>query len=837
MTLFRNDRNRFGGGVACYVKTNLNPIQLNQLDNSYQEQGFETLTIQITCKNENLILITVYKPPQTSVDAFLVLQDLIIDAAVYGKVILLGDLNADLLQPTVNPGKTLLEVLQNCSLYLPINISATRITLQTASCLDIIAVNDLLHSEKYETVPNAASDHMPIMTQLKIATVSSILKPVYKRSFRNIDWRLFNEKIADISLPNTDTGIESLCELWYLKFNEVLDEMAPRKHFPLKRKRCPFVTPDIKELMIIRDNILRKNKGLRLSVADEENLKCLKRQVTSQIRRVAKNEASKAFNSNNPKEAWNYIKQFTFSSKGSDQLHIEPEILNEHFASVVNSAADPESNFFSPINTCSNINGLSFAPTTVEEVKEAITNLKNRNSPGNDELTSFLLKQLCNSIAFNITLLFNYCLKTSTFPQCWKSSNIVCLWKNKGSRSDPSNYRPISLLPIIGRVFEKILSNQLNNFCDNHKVIPDQQFGFRRNSSCESALIKITNDWMAHVDEGKMVGAILIDLSKAFDNVSHHKLLLTLQEINLSNESLQLMFSFLSNRRQRVKVEDKLTDWKKITRGVPQGSCLSPLLFNIYMRNLPLVTNLDTYQYADDITEAAVDTNIEPILDKLNEGFLRTESFCQELELSINRDKTQFIIFKQPSKKIDDNTVMCATNTYVPISKMVKLLGFTLDRHFTFSCHIDATVSKARGILFSLKTATKWLPKQLLTMAYTSLVRSHMEYCNAVFAGAAATHLEKLNITQRIAARVISGAKRDAHAAPLLEALNLKSLEDRRNSKLIKLSSAILNGKCHPALQALLELEEDNNILKDPACRTRIGQRRFAVQAAKAYNI
>ena len=261
----------------------------------------------------------------------------------------------------------------------------------------------------------------------------------------------------------------------------------------------------------------------------------------------------------------------------------------------------------------------------------------------------------------NLTYLFNLSLHTGVFPTVWKKSNITPVWKGKGSKSIADSYRPISVLPIIGRVFEKILAKQLYSFSDAMHVIPNNQFGFRRQSGCEQALLKATDTWLSEIDKGNMVGALLIDLSKAFDTISHQQLLRELVEINVDNRTIALFHSYLTNRFQRVSQGQIKTDWCPIDRGVPQGSCLSPLLFNIYVRELPCddLADQNTLQYADDATHSVVGKSVVEIGDKLVDRFEKTKEFCINHSLTLNTSKTNFIVFKQPSKRISDDFQLC----------------------------------------------------------------------------------------------------------------------------------------------------------------------------------
>lgn len=204
--------------------------------------------------------------------------------------------------------------------------------------------------------------------------------------------------------------------------------------------------------------------------------------------------------------------------------------------------------------------------------------------------------------------------------------------------------------------------------------------------------------------------------------------------------------------------------------------------------------------------------------------------------MTLNTKKTNFIILKQPSKRIPADFELCLDDVKLTPLKEVKLLGVHLDRHLTFAYHIEQTVCKARGLLGVLRRACKWLPRGLTLLAYQALIRSHLEYASALFVGIASTHNEKMERLQRVAARIICGADRDAHAEPLLTQLGLRSLADRRKERAIGIIEAILTGECHPALLDLVNPspEADKLVVKNP--RTAIGSRRFSVAGASAFN-
>ena len=205
-------------------------------------------------------------------------------------------------------------------------------------------------------------------------------------------------------------------------------------------------------------------------------------------------------------------------------------------------------------------------------------------------------------------------------------------------------------MPIVGRILEKIVCQQLQSYCDLNSVIPTQQFGFRKNSSCELALLAAQDKWFEDINKGSYVGALLIDLSKAFDSIEHSQLLVELDKIGCNDKSLQWFTSFLTNRMQRVKVGDTVSTWRPVSKGVPQGSPLSPLLFNITVRHLPETSGSDCFQFADDLTNSVAERNPEILRSKLEKVYHNVKDFCHSANLQINLKKTQLIVFKSSSR-------------------------------------------------------------------------------------------------------------------------------------------------------------------------------------------
>ena len=272
-----------------------------------------------------------------------------------------------------------------------------------------------------------------------------------------------------------------------------------------------------------------------------------------------------------------------------------------------------------------------------------------------------------------------------------------------------------------------------------------------------------------------------------------------------------------------------MTPWKSATRGVPQGSCLSPLLFNILIRGLPTSSAANTWQFADDITQSVHSNNVKTIVDELANTYLATKNFCLSKNLEINPAKTQFIIFKNPAKKIPDEINLEIDTHSIKLQSQVKLLGMTLDRHLTFKAHITDVINTCNGYLGVLRRISNQLPRKLNLLFYTAIIRSHLEYASTLLTPAASSNLEKLDIIQRKAARIICNVPADSHAEPLLAELGLKSLHDRRLQRTMKIVTNSLLGNCHPELiNKFLEDEAEVLKLKVPSTKTVMGRKRIS---------
>lgn len=836
----RVDRNRNGGGVLTYISLTLSPTEVTFLQDKYNKLGIEVTVSRISTRSVKLITILgVYRPPSARKDWFTTFNALLQEVAPWGPTIILGDLNADLLVPFSFPGNCLMESLALVNVCVA-DVFPTRITDHSATCLDIIAIDQSIPCVNYSLVDCAASDHFPVVAEINLVGNYSI-KPVVKRNFKNVDEAALHHDLGKIALhPSGQEDVNSLLGNWYSQYNNILDKHAPFKSYPFKKNFLPWISQGTKTTMHLRDDIARKMRATRRAGDDSsiiyEELKTLRKRVKGQLKSDLKLFGADTMKSNDHNKIWGLIRSTSFTVAKGQASRIDPHLMNDHFASVVFDHADGD---LQPVSQPDTPDAFQIEAVSVEEVCSLLQSTKSSSAAGHDGISGWILKTYANSLSPSISVLINASINQTVFPDEWKKSNVVPIWKSKGSKADPSSYRPISIIPVMGKILEKVVANQLSKFCNERSVIPLEQYGFREKSSVEVALLSATNQWVEEIDEGKMVGVLMIDLAKAFDTVSHQQLLLELSAIHCCTNALLWFQSFLNNRGQRVSQDGTLTTWKPVSRGVPQGSCLSPLLFNILVRELPRAVAASTWQFADDITHSVSSDKVETIKEELSNVYLSTKSFCSSKRLDVNLAKSQFIIFKSPSRKLPEVVTIDLDSQSFPALAHVKLLGVILDRHLTFKDHISTTVNTCNGLLGVLRRIAGSLPRKLCSLFYTAIIRSHLEFASCLLVPVATSHLDKLDVVQRKAARIICLASPDSHAEPLLDSLGWASLEDRRTKHLVKLVSQILSLNCHPSLVNLFEPDTSSEfgpVLQVPKTRTLMGKKRFGVFGADIFN-
>lgn len=417
----------------------------------------------------------------------------------------------------------------------------------------------------------------------------------------------------------------------------------------------------------------------------------------------------------------------------------------------------------------------SFKTITENDVLEIIDSLQAKSSHGYDFLSTKLLKRIKELIVPPLTIIINQSLTSGIFPDNLKIAKITPIYK-KGDNTTIDNYRPISLLPAISKVFEKAIHIQVMKYLTDNNLFYSSQFGFRPGHSTELAAIEFVDRVLTYMDNDETPFSIFMDLSKAFDTLNHDILIDKLSYYGLDVNAIKLFKSYLSNRMQFVSFMDSNSTKKVISTGVPQGSILGPLLFLIYINDIKEASRiLDIISYADDTTLIGTFEKFKKKRVSVEFEISRISNWLLANKLSLNIIKTKFMIFHKGNKSLPNTENFKINGKAIERVKSFIFLGLTIDDKLTWKNHINKVcnkISKVNGILNKFKN---FLPKDILLSIYNSLILPHLNYCLLTWGFGIVNRIQKI---QKRAVRYISHSEYRAHTAPLFNSLRLLTFDD-----------------------------------------------------------
>lgn len=410
---------------------------------------------------------------------------------------------------------------------------------------------------------------------------------------------------------------------------------------------------------------------------------------------------------------------------------------------------------------------------TSEDVDRALASLNTSKSHGPDEIHPAVIKPLGNILKPILVDMFNLSLNSCEVPSAWKEATVVPIFKD-GDRSNPSNYRPISLTSVIAKMLERILRDKICAYLVSTNFFSDAQHGFIRGRSCLSNLLKFLDIVTDKLDKGLQVNVCYLDFQKAFDSVNHRLLYWKLQNAGLSQNLCNWINEFLRGRTFRVKVRDSLSDIGTPISGVPQGSILGPLMFLIYINDITENLENPCLLYADDLKLVGDTSNS----DALQRDIYRVCEWANKWDLPINVVKSHLLTKMPPDFRLFIRLGDCEE---LPLSSRTATtdLGVSVSNDFTPTCPSGAAAAKARRALFSLKAAIVNKSPEVFAPLYSVFVRPHLEYCVQAWSPYLLKDIKILEGVQRQATRMIWGMKGLSYKERL-KALNLFSLERRR---------------------------------------------------------
>ena len=810
------------GGVGMYLSDRIDYSIRDDL--SLNHRGSEDLWINLKLQNnlscsskksayENFVVGIIYRHDQFSnrsqfTETFCKSLKTLQDKKT--NYIIVGDFNIDTCKYNVvtNVTNHVNSVFSSgCNMFIN---EPTRVTDRTSTCISHVYSNLPASDLDNHVVRSDVSDHYSTLTKISGIVKTNKKQDIYRRrsNLSPSEWNDFNEELGTIlneklSTNSTDIDANFQANCISNTFKLLLDKYMPLKKLSRKERRYfykPWITPAIKVSINTKNKLFKKSK--RKKDPKYRNEYKVYRNILSRTKRRAFENYYRdkvvSFGNNRAK-TWKLINEIskrkrknkapikcirgekgkTFDSPSSISKH-----LNKHFSSVGKDMASD----FDDIDPTQIRDALEYlndevsqtvqlSHTTIMEIIKFIQKLEEGKSCGYDQISNRVLKACCVIIAPFLVNLFNKCIDTGVFPDCFKVAKVTPLLKG-GDKSDPNSYRPISLLPSLGKLFERVISVRVLNHFNDLNLFSEHQFGFREGFNTEFAILDLYEKFLHNLDQGRITCAVFLDLAKAFDSVSHDILLRKLKKYGIRYNAYQLFKSYLEKRSQFVTIENISSSLEFIEFRVPQGSILGPLLFLIFINDLPNATRFFIKLYADDTVLCFDDDNFKTLISNVNSELENIYKWLAANKLTLNIKKSKYMIISKRKFPMEYLGIMF-NGKELKSCESYKYLGVYFDKDLNWKTHIQYITQKISKACGSIAKIRKCVDINTLREVYHALIHSYLRYGIIAWGSAAKTALQPLQVAVNRAIRIMCSAPLGRiDVDPLFEILSILKNDD-----------------------------------------------------------
>lgn len=856
-------RNERSAGVAIYVR---NGLQFEVLDKNNGPVSYIHVLLKGNSNLEDTVCTVFYMPKLSDyLQLFDVLEG-ILGLRSYGRHVIMGDFNIDTLKESsvTLQYKRLLE-------SFGFSISNNFITRPSRNGSIIDHVWSNVHVEMCSTLVNDLSDHYGVISHVKGKFNPEPTDVQYvdmkKTDFGELNSRLISTLYFSDFLADTDVN----CKVEYLleSIKRCYDECTTvtRRKVCRKRMKMPWFSNELKTLCERKKRLLRRKRAFPNDETIVEDLRQIEVNLRAKERSAKRDYYVKRFKTTKTtKETWNEVNRLLgrkrsvpivkrLISRDGQTTHTDTrdvsDRFNDYFTSIGNDLAQRiRANF---IHTHTGDREMSaevsqrsmfLNPVSPGEVYDLISKLDVSKSCGFDSVSNKMLKNCRYSITFFLSECINESFSQGIFPDCLKVAKVTPVFKS-GTRDDAGNYRPISVLPSLNKIFEQALNSRLQSFLKFTNFLTDSQFGFRNGSNTTIAASELMNYMYSQLDKRSVnvVSGVFVDLSKAFDTVDHVILLKKLERAGIRGDVLSLFKSYLSNRMQSVCVNGVMSSLRPICTGVPQGSVIGPTLFLVFINDVKDLSLLGSlYLYADDAAlfyAGSEDTinchNMNLDLNVLRGYFLRNL-------LTLNESKTKFMHFHHHTYRPSDRVQVRIGENVIEKVNTMRYLGLELDTYLNFSKHIDIICARISPAVAALYKMRDFLPTDALKMIYFSLIHSHLVYLCCIWGQTFYSHMKPLQTLQNRALKLVYGLPFLTPTVSLYchFVKNVLPIKGIHEYQMVRMVRQILNEEVffHTQFSFRNSVQSLRDVLRvgAPNVRTALGSRQMAYSGPQYFN-
>ena len=783
-------------GILLFVKNELGAVEVES-----GSRFKESVWVKINLRgNDKLLVGCIYKSPSSSEENLSLMNDMIRNinsTQVYSHVLVVGDFNfPDIDWNTWNSRdrfcQEFIESLRDSYLEQMVE-KPTRFRInQNPSVLDLILVNDsnAIQSIDYLS-PVGNSDHSVlrfayncyIELENENAAKLNYFKGEYEgmREALSCDW---TEALANMST-------EEMVNTFTDKITEAMNKYIPRKR--RRKKGNTPLGPEAVKCIRRKHRLWTRYMETREQSTYREYCKArnkVKSVIAKDRKKRERNIAESA--KSNCKNFWSYINSKRKTRSGVAELHTKSsgkvnvastdedkaEVLGEFFSSVFTIESDEE---YPEMDTITPSVPFDNSKFETKDVNKLLKSLDTSKSPGPDQIHPKVLNELADVIDVPLCIIFNSSFESGTVPEAWKVGQISALFK-KGDKKSASNYRPVSLTSVICKTMEKLVRQRITKYMDSNNLFSNRQFGFISGRSTSLQLLNVLDQWTEALDNNETIDAIYMDFMKAFDKVPHKRLIHKLRSYGISEQSCTWVESFLSQRKQRVHLNGKFSRWHGVTSGIPQGSVLGPILFVIFINDLPNSVSSTTYLFADD-TKLYRNIKVEDDRTILQEDLDSLFDWSAQWLLKFHPDKCKVLKIRNKRKVVDDRSYTMKTYegsvTSLEIVEGEKDIGVNVDSHLTFEKHMATQINKANQMVGIIRRSFKYMDYATFALLFKALVRPHLEYANSVWCPYRKKNIDAIENVQRRATKMLPNLSTLSYPDRLRK-LKLPSLRFRR---------------------------------------------------------